>query len=128
MDEDEDERVQWRLLSDEVLTPKMKNILNAVGLPDEVSVSELKRTVEKIVSKLPRPDVTPPERAPRQAKTVIPGVGQVAWHNGPVVVNRPPIKTVPKDSMGYPVVQGRGHDPGEHVGRGDTDEDGVAQL
>jgi hypothetical protein len=37
-------------------------------------------------------------------------------------------RTVPKDDMGYPIVEGE-VDPGEVVGRGsETDEDGVGQL
>lgn len=131
-----DERVKWRLLDDTVLTPRMKSILNAVGLADEVSITELKRTVEKIVSKMPRPVAQAPQRAPQDngarqpARTKIPGVGEVVWRDGPVVIDRPPRRTVPKDDFGYPIVPGTAgtRDPGELVGRGDLDEDGVGQL
>ena len=129
-----DDMVQWRLLGDDVLTPKMKNILNAVGLADEVSISELKRTVEKIVSKMPKATPQRPQRAAGNgqpaARTNVPGVGEVVWRDGPVVIHRPPRRTVPKDAYGYPVVPGNAgtRDPGEVVGRGDLDEDGIGQL
>lgn len=125
---DEDDRVEWRKLDDDVLKARTKAILDAIGLPPIVSVSELKKTVEKVISKLPRADVQPPQRA--APTTVVPGVGQVVWKDGPVVVRRPPIRTVPKTDMGYPIVSGvrETQDPGERIGGGDADEDGVSQL
>ena len=133
---EDEEMVVWRELSDDILTSRMKSILTAVGLSEEVSVGELKRTVEKIVSKLPKQQPDPPQHALQgngakaPARTVVPGVGQVVWKDGPVVIQKPPIRTVPMTAMGYPIVQGNSdtRDPGEVVGRGDLDEDGVGQL
>lgn len=125
-----DEKIAWRELPDETLNPRMKSILGSLGIDDVIHLSELKNLVERIVAKMPAPKPPPPQRAPQTPVTNIPNVGQVSWTNGPVIMEKKPIRTVPKDDMGYPIVPGNRdtRDPGEVVGHGDKDEDGIGQL
>lgn len=138
-----DVELDWQLLPDDELQPRFKAALFKLKIPSRVKVSQLVALVQQIEERFTpndwrevlgdvpqaeapaRPPPQPPPPAPQ------PQVGQVTWADGsiinPTATTR--ARTVPKDDLGYPIVDGD-RDPGEVVaGHGaDVDEDGVGQL
>lgn len=110
-------KVKWAGLPDDQLSPFMKKLLLQSGTPLELSQEDLDSLVAKILEKMGKQ---------AEAKATAPSLEFV---DGPVVMRRPPMRTVPKDDDGYPIVgTSQGVDPGEVVERRDLDEDGVGQL
>ena len=131
--------IAWMSLPDSIISPMMKAALVRLGLPAEMTTESLQSAVEQIAEKFTEADwqATLGEPAIQKAgprAPVIPGLGRapqpkVLFTDGtPMVPGGTPARTVPKDDMGYPIVQGAGVDPGEVVGGSDTDEDGVGQF
>jgi hypothetical protein len=118
-----DPPVAWKTLPDETLPPHIKGFMEASQIPPLIKMSELKRILNKISGAAPQP----PEQVQHPAPT--PGVNQVRWNDGPVILKSVPRRTVPTDEKGYPIVPGsEGRDPGEVVGPGDGDEEGIPQM
>lgn len=110
-------KIKWMELPETQLSPFMKKILLQTGTPMELSQLDLDSLISKIIDKMSQ----------AKAETQPPSLQFV---DGPVVMRRPPMRTVPKDDDGYPIVgTTQGIDPGEVVERSrDMDEDGVGQL
>jgi hypothetical protein len=131
--------IEWMSLPDNIISPMMKAAMVRLGMPTEMSVDSLQQATEQIAEKFTEADwqATLGEPAIQKAGPrvpVVPGLGRapqpkVTFSDGtPMVPGGTPARTVPKDDMGYPIVQGAGVDPGEVVGGSDTDEDGVGQF
>lgn len=106
----DDSLISWRELPDTSLPAHVKLELQKAGVPEQLKVEELVELTESITEKL---------MEKKKAQPKVQGVVQR--------VQSPPIKTVPKDEMGYPRVTNVERDPGEVAQMG-TDEDGVPQL
>lgn len=110
-EEPEQELISWRELPDTTLPSHVKLELEKAGVDDQLKVADLVELTETITERLMEQKRAQPQR--------VQGVVQR--------VQSPPIKTVPKDEMGYPRVTSVDRDPGEIAQMG-TDEDGVPQL
>lgn len=136
-EEAENTPIPWNELDDGVLSPVMKAAFFKLRAPMLLSPRAIMSLVDDITEKFTAQD---------WKDVVGPGMGEVAqpaeppppqprapsraqWADGsPMMPGSVSGRTVPKDEMGYPVVEGE-VDPGEIVGRGsEVDEDGVGQL
>lgn len=106
-----DELIAWKDLPSTTLPNQVKIELQKAGVGAHLKVSDLVELTESITERLLEEKRAPPQRTQ--------GVVQR--------VQTPPVKTVPKDEMGYPRVPAIDRDPGEIAQMG-TDEDGVPQL
>jgi hypothetical protein len=114
----EGEKIGWAKLSPNVLTPTMKSMFIKLGLPSHLTEQEIDYYVSKILEGMNAEDEKPQQPAIRYAQ------------ESTVVRRVPPIHRVQSDERGNPVVPMRSGevDPGEVVGGGDVDEDGVGSL
>lgn len=124
--------IPWNELDDNILSPVMKAAFFKLKAPMLMSPRAIMALVEDISSKFTPEDwrevtgqdviVEPPQPQP-------PRVRGPRWADGsPMMPGSVAGRTVPKDDMGYPIVEGE-VDAGEVVGHGsDVDEDGVGQL
>jgi hypothetical protein len=132
--------IAWNELDDGVLSPVMKAAFFKLKAPMLMSPRAIMALVEDISSKFTAEDwrevtgqdvvVEPPAPAPPPAPAQVRApVRNVQWADGtPMMPGSVSGRTVPKDEMGYPIVEGE-VDPGEVVGHGsEVDEDGVGQL
>lgn len=142
----EDHIVQWAELPPDVLHPYMKEALTRLGITAELPLSTLETIVGQVNERFsqedwndiaaglqggaPAPQAVQPQPPQPPPPAPAPPIGVVQWSDGrpvvPAAMNRG--RTVQKDEMGYPVAQSGEVDPGELVGGGDTDEDGVGQF
>ena len=112
---EEEEVIEWMKLPPTVLTPVMKKSLLEAGAPPLLTEAQLQQYVTALIegmgSETPKPKITTQQSAR-------------------VVQRVPPIRTVPMDEKGNPIVAStRGEiDAGEVVGEGERDEDGVASV
>lgn len=107
-EQEEELTLDWTILPDTELPQTIKAELTRRGFPAVLSLSELTTVADQISAELLE-----------QAKAQQPKVQKLQ-------VSRP--RTVPRDELGYPIVQQRvERDPGE-MGPGDEDEDGVPQA
>ncbi len=112
----EEPLVEWEALSDEQLSPALKRILKVADIPASLPATELVELIDAIQRQQAQ------QQAPQAPAA--PTVGKVQ-HLQPA-----PRRTVPKDAMGYPIVdpaQQVDRDPGEVAVMG-SDEDGVPQA
>lgn len=142
------ENVSWEMLPEEVLPDIVKYAFKDHGLPGRLPAAQVlqirdaflseytdddwKRIISKY-SEDPEQEAPLLEEVPVPARSVddpqrtVAQPSRVDWGEG--IVTRPsvPSRTVPKDAMGYPIVQrsAREVDPGELVS---VDEDGVEDL
>jgi hypothetical protein len=137
--------VEWAAVSDEYLAPELKQMLAELGAAPVMPMQDLIALVTEIrqangLMEQAVPEPTQPDPAPGyapapvqpypvQTQPVAPVQPQPqAQPTGRVVMHRPPpIRSVPKDDQGYPIVPGMEPDPGE-VALPDSDEDGVGQM
>lgn len=143
-----DEEVNWGLLPEAVLPNSMKYAFKDAGLPDKLPAHQVlqirdaffneytEADWQRIVDKYSAPEEpeqpAPPKQRPDKAKPAGKAKRQnvqVDWSEGSVMRPAIPSKTVPKDSLGYPVLQksARGPDPTEAITSAD-DEDGVEDF
>lgn len=134
-EEAENTPIAWNELDDNVLSPVMKAAFFKLRAPMMMTPRAIMALVEDISSKFSPEDwrevtgqdvvVEPPAPAP-QPQAPVRGP---RWADGsPMMPGSVSGRTVPKDEMGYPIVEGE-VDAGEVVGHGtDVDEDGVGQL
>jgi hypothetical protein len=108
--------VDWQTLPDDVLSPKIKEVLRGVKAAARMPYEELLRVAKNVTEMLGQQS----------------SVGQIQWEGDrrPLANQRrpPPQRTVDKDEMGYPIVDGQPGEPVEQRQHGDHDEDGVPQL
>lgn len=139
-----DDLVSWEELPDTVLSDSMKQILREVGASPEMPMNSLVTLVDDIAERMmqqaeakaqgavqPAPAQVDPQYADWPAKPAKapqkPPQGKVNQPVGRVIVPQsPPIRSVQKDELGYPVVPGMVNDPGEIPAFGD--EDGVPGI
>lgn len=129
--------IAWNELDDGVLSPVMKAAFFKLRAPMMLTPKAIMALVDDITEKFTAQDwkdvvgpgmgeaIQPAEPPPPQPRAP----SRVQWADGsPMMPGSVAGRTVPKDEMGYPVVEGE-VDPGEVVGRGsEVDEDGVGQL
>jgi len=123
--------VDWGKLADNALPPHVKQAMRAVNVPPVLPLSQVYATMNRIMDEFTEDDwakvlgtVSDYTSPPPQP------VGQVQWgdaHPSPPIVGGPKIQA---DEQGNPIPTSRGNDvdPGEIVGDGETDEDGVASF
>jgi hypothetical protein len=146
LQEEPGEMVRWAELPDNVLSDDIKEVLAASGVEEEMPMDRLVALVDSVTERLaelqgqdnpPRAAAISPEQYAQwpaqqpvaQQPAVQPARRQQRQQPvGRVVVPQaPPVRTVPKDERGYPVVPGMAQsDPGEIPVHGD--EDGVSSL
>jgi hypothetical protein len=150
--EPEEEKIDWRLIPNNELPLLVKTALKELAVPDMLTPTMLNTMVQQLTERFgdedwahvreimeaeskapaqppveaPAPDPPPVIKAPPPAA---PPVGQVQWADGsPIAPSASaPMRTVPKDDKGYPIVGGL-VDPGAVVGGTGTDEDGVGSI
>ena len=152
-----DEKVIWRALPNDILSPLMKAAFTKLGVAPELTMQavhnmmdsvtnsftpddwavvrsdaplEVQAEVQPVAVSQPAPTASVSTSKPSPSNTL--PLGKVAWADGsPMLPGMgTPSRTVPSDEFGYPVTPGEA-DPGEAIGGSssdDVDEDGVAQF
>ncbi len=152
----EEEQIAWLSLPNDELPLLVKTALKELGIPEMVTPSMLNTMVQQLTERFSEEDwshvrkvmeaescapaqppaAEPPAPAPEPPPLIkapppaAPPIGQVQWADGsPIAPSASaPMRTVPKDAMGYPVVSDGQVDPGAVVGGVGTDEDGVGSI
>lgn len=144
------ENVDWGSLPEEVLPNIVKYAFKDQGLPDRMPAEKVFQIRDAFLAEyteddwnsiirkysapeggstevLPEEAHAEEEQAPPPVAPVRPRKAQVEWGEGAVMSPSVPSRTVPKDNMGYPVVQRNANevDPGELAA---GDEDGVEDF
>lgn len=122
---EEAEKIDWVRLPPDAMSPMMKKVFSDMGMPALLSPAEIDFYVQKVVDGM--------KSAESEGSVVEPPkpVARATVHQDSTIVRRiPPIRTVPKDDWGNPRVPVRAGeiDPGEVVGDGDADEDGIGSI
>lgn len=132
---EEPQLIEWMSLPDNVISPMMKAAMIRLGLPSKMTEASISEATTQIAEKFTEEDWRATLGSPQQPRARVPITGlqppqpRVQFSDGsPIIPGSVPSRTVPKDDMGYPIVQGAGVDPGEVVGGSDMDEDGVGQF
>lgn len=130
----EDRLINWGQLSNETLTVMMKAAFKMLGAPPQMTFADVQKLANNIAEQFGPEDWSQVQQRlttskPKPAPRAVPPINQVQWADGsPMVAGTKPARTIPKDDMGNPIIDGE-IDPGEVVaGTGDIDEDGVSSL
>jgi hypothetical protein len=123
------EEVIWMNLPDNYLAPQMKRMLQELGAAPSMSMPDLIALVHEVSRTDGLMEQVEQAAAPQVAGPPAP-IQPVAVEEqkpGEVRTRRKPIRTVPKDENGYPVVPGMTQDPRDEISL-DADEDGISSL